>query len=77
MKTNPINPNSELNVSGDSQLPDLQVFHKYSEQEHKMASGGSSQVLGDFFEFTDYLIPVYRSTIHSTTEDYYSALNSL
>jgi len=45
-----------------------------------MASGGSSQVVGDFFEFTDYLTPYsrivmkYKNTRQSIPEDYYSEL---
>jgi len=68
---------AEIDKSGDLALNDLHVNHQYPEKEYNMSSGGSSQVLGDFFEFTDYLIPVNRSSRYAKTDDFYSAFNSL
>jgi len=60
----------------------VHVNHQYTQPEYKMSSGGSSQVLGDFFEFTDYLTPCsriimkYRQSRHSVSDDFYSGLLS-
>ncbi len=77
MKSNQLTIITEIDKSIDLVLTDLHVNHQYPETEHKMSSGGSSQVLGDFFEFTDYLVPVNRSIRFAKTDDYYSALISL
>ncbi len=62
---------TEINAGG------LQDRNDYPETESRILSNGSSHVLNDFLDFTDYLIPVNRKTRYSITEDYYSALNSL
>jgi hypothetical protein len=80
MKMNHVNPNIELIDSPGYMLPDVQITYEYPEPENHMSSGGSSQVLGDFFEFTDYLTPCsrivmkYKNTRQSVPEDYYSDL---
>ena len=62
------------------ELPYEQLTYGYPEKENQMAMGGSSQVLGDFFEFTDYLTPCsriimkYRHSRPSVSEDFYSGL---
>jgi hypothetical protein len=82
MKANQVNPIVELIGTPANKLPDAQVLYEYPEPENRMASGGSSQVLGDFFEFTDYLTPCsqivlkYRNARQSISEDYYSELLS-
>jgi hypothetical protein len=68
---------AEIDKSGDLALNDLHVNHQHPETELKISSGGSTQVLGDIFEFTDYLIPVVRSIRYVKTDDFYSALYSL
>lgn len=55
----------------------IQDRNDYPETESRILSTGSSHVLNDFLEFTDYLIPANSRTRYSITEDYYSALNSL
>ena len=77
MKPNQLTTIAEIDKSIDLVLTDLYVNHQYPETEHKMSAGGSTQVLGDFFEFTDYLVPVNRSNRYAKPDDYYSALNSL
>jgi hypothetical protein len=77
MKTNQLTMIVEIDKSLDLALTDIHTNHQSPETEYKMSSGGSSQVLGDFFEFTDYLIPINRSTRYAKTEDYYSELFSL
>jgi len=77
MKTNRHNMITEIDKSVEVEVKDLHVNPQNPETEHKMSSGGSSQVLGDFFEFTDYLIAVNRRIRNVKTDDYYSALNSL
>jgi len=77
MKTNQVFLNIESNETVDSKLHDLGLFCINPEPEYNMASGGSSQVLDDFLEFTDYCIPFSLSARHSKTEDYYSAFSSL
>jgi len=82
MKADQVNPKAELIDSPCNNLPDLQVIYEYPEPENRMASGGSSEVLGDFFEFTDYRTPCsriimkYWETRQSVSEDYYSGLLS-
>ena len=73
MNTNQIHPTVERNSSFDSNLSGFQVIYKYPEAEYIMASGGSSQVLGDFLEFTDYLVVENRITRHGKTEEFYTA----
>lgn len=63
--------------STDIKLLGLQERNDYSETETRIIKNGSSHVLNDFLEFTDYLIPVNSRTRYSITEDFYSALNSL
>ncbi len=64
-------------------LPATQVIFEYREPEYQMASGGSTQVLGDFLEFTDYLIPtnriiqMFKSSRQSVYDDLYSTLPNL
>ncbi len=56
--------------------------YEYPEPSNHIADSGSLQVPGDFFEFTDYLVPasrilrMCRSARLSKTEDYYSSLLS-
>lgn len=77
MKANKINSKAIQIELTDTGIPDLQALCEYPEKKNRMVSGGSSHVLNDFLEFSDYLIPVSRSARHSITEDYYSTLNSL
>jgi hypothetical protein len=82
MKMYPEDTKAEQMKSTASMNPDLQTGYEYPEPENRMASGGSTQVLGDFFEFTDYLtksrliIMKYRNSSQTITEDYYSGLLS-
>jgi len=82
MKTNHVNPKTEQMDSPGYILPDVPFAYEYPETENHMASGGSSELLGDFFEFTDYLTPCsrlvmkYRNARQTIAEDYYSGLLS-
>jgi hypothetical protein len=82
MKMNQVNQSVELIESPVYLHPDIQLEYEYPEPENHMASGGSSEVLGDFFEFTDYLTPCsrlvmkYRNARQSISEDFYSSLLS-
>lgn len=77
MKTIQINPIAESISSIDGNLPELKVIYQYPEAEYIMASGGSTQVLGDFLEFTDYLVTANRINCNVKTEEFYSAFTSL
>jgi len=46
--------------SPDNPMQDLQLIYEYPEPENCIVSAGSTQVLDDFQEFTDYLAPSYR-----------------
>jgi hypothetical protein len=72
-----INLNAGLIDSPGNILTGLQVINEFPETEDRILSLGSSHVLNDFLDFTDYMIPVNRRTRHSITEDYYSSLLSL
>ncbi len=50
----------EMNLSTDSSMSDIPLLYDYPESKSQINMGGSTQVLGDFFEFTDYLIPHNR-----------------
>ena len=82
MKTNQVNQSVELIESPVYMHPEIQLTYEYPEPENQMAFGGSSQVVGDFFEFTDYLTPCsrlvmkYRNARQSISEDFYSSLLS-
>jgi len=82
MKANQVNTKVKLIEMPGNELPDVQLLYEYPEPENRIASGGSSQVLGDFFEFTDYLTPCskiimkYRQSRQSVSEDFYSGLLS-
>jgi hypothetical protein len=82
MKTDHINQSAEMTELPGYILPEIQLTYEYPEPENQMASGGSSQVLGDFFEFTDYLTPCsrivmkYRNARQSISEDFYASLLS-
>jgi hypothetical protein len=79
MKTYPKAEQMELAIKN---LPAEPLKYEYPEPENQMALGGSTQVLGDFLEFTDYLNPCsriitkYRNARQSVTEDFYSGLLS-
>lgn len=77
MNTDEIPPQPEMIEANGNKLPDLLIIYEYPELENYFATGGSSQVLGDIFEFTDYLIPVSAKARHMISEDYYSALLSI
>ena len=55
--------------------PAITAILEYDEPGYDMASGGSTQVLGDFLEFTDYLIPtnriiqMYKNSRQSANDD--------
>jgi hypothetical protein len=72
-----VNLNAGLIDSPGNILPGLQDIIEFPEKEDRILSLGSSHVLNDFLDFTDYLIPYNRKTRHSITEDYYSSLLSL
>lgn len=82
MKTHQEDPKAEQMKSTGNMNPDIQTSYEYPEPENRMALGGSTQVLGDFFEFTDYLTPCsriimkYRYSRQSVSEDFYSGLLS-
>ena len=77
MKANKGNSKADpIEIPGNG-IPDLQAPYEYPEKENRMISGGSSHVLNDFLEFTDFLIPVYKRRHSITEDDYYSALNSI
>ncbi len=77
MITNQIKPDSDLALTNLNKLRDIETIYDHTEIKNHIASGGSSHVLGDFFEFTDYLIPNSDNARHSGIEDYYSALLSI
>jgi hypothetical protein len=77
MKANKVNSKAVPIKLTDTGIPDLQALYEYPEKENRIISGGSSHVLNDFLEFTDYLIPVYKRRHSITEDDYYSALNSI
>lgn len=82
MKTCQVYPKTEqLELPGHN-LANEPLKSEHYEPENRMALGGSTQVLCDFFEFTDYLTPCsrilmkYRQSRQSVSEDFYSALLS-
>jgi hypothetical protein len=83
MKKHKSEPNLTLIDSVGKRLSELQDKYDYPEIARQLANGGSSQVLGDFFEFSDYLIPSGRgvqvngSNSKSIPDDIYSALPGL
>ncbi len=83
MKTYQAELKAELMSTPGIKQMDKQLTYEYPEKEDQMALGGSTQVLGDFFEFTDYLKPCsriimkYRQSRQSVSEDFYSGLLSL
>jgi hypothetical protein len=77
MKTNKVKTRVDLIELPGNGMMDLQAPYEYPENENQMIAGGSSHVLNDFLEFTDYLIPVYKRRHSITEDDYYSALNSI
>jgi hypothetical protein len=82
MKTYPEDPKVEPMKPTANMNPEIQTSYEYPELENRMALGGSTQVLDDFFEFTDYLTirsrikMKYRNSFQTITEDYYSGLLS-
>jgi hypothetical protein len=82
MKTHQEDPNVTNMKTQGTTLPYEPLKIEYSVEENQMALGGSTQVLGDFFEFTDYLTPCsqiikkYRNARQSVSEDFYSGLLS-
>jgi len=70
---------AELPVNNPSGIPSN---YEYPDHAYLLADSGSLQVPGDFFEFTDYLLPASRilrmcsSARQSKTDDYYSSLLS-
>jgi hypothetical protein len=78
MKANKVNIKAvQIELPGNGVADLKSLLYEYPEKENRMVCGGSSHVLNDFLDFTDYLIPVCRSARNSYTEDYYSALSSL
>ena len=82
MKTKPITQHTELSKSCHLSLDDSELIYEYPEPENYVGRVGSTQVLSDFFEFTDYLVPtnriisMYRYARQSIINDQYSELLS-
>lgn len=72
----------ELQPSTENCTEDIRTIAENGKRQNNLASGGSNQVLADFFEFTDYLSPhariirKCRSMRPSKSEDAYSGLMS-
>jgi len=77
MITNQIKPDSDLALTTLNKFLETEAIYDFTESKNRIASGGSSHVLCDFFEFTDYLIPSSDNLRHLDIEDYYSALLSI
>lgn len=83
MENRQIELKEDLNTKSDDKLIDLPFVYEYPLPGNRMDKGGSSQVLGDFFEFSDYLIPnsrnisMYRYSRQSPEDDHYSGLHSI
>jgi hypothetical protein len=80
METKKVSPKAELIESPAHLLHDVLLTYEYPEPGNHLAASGSSQIVGDFFEFTDYHTPCsrlvlkYRNFRRSLPEDYYSDL---
>ncbi|MEI6060310.1 MAG: hypothetical protein WCR72_06345 [Bacteroidota bacterium] len=78
MKTNTAKANAEQIELAGNQFADLQASYEYKEPENTMTHCGSTQVLGDFLEFSDYLMPTNRfkrinkCSRQTIADDYYS-----
>ncbi len=83
MENKQVKTEADLNITSVNTLIDIPLLYDYPESKSQMNMGGSPQVLADFFEFTDYLIPhnrvipMRRCTRQSQEDDHYSELLSI
>jgi hypothetical protein len=78
MKTKPITQDAERSKTSYFSLDDSELIYEYPEPENNAVRAGSTQLLDDFLEFTDFLVPtnriisMYRYTKQSIVNDQYS-----